>query len=195
MSNIRDEIELHFQGHVKILSYSDKDGNDERVELDKRNAIHKENISIAVARALAGNDNGHIYSMHFGTGGSTVDEAGAISYADPNVVGAADLNVPAYFEVVDRKRGAPEDNITGVRHINGTLFSDVEIRCVLDKGEPIGQAPFDNISYNNEASFVFNEIALKTDDDLLVAHIVFNPIEKTANRVFEVVYTIRIRAV
>lgn len=189
----KEEVGLSIEGHVRITSWSEADRSDETVVLNKRNAIHKENMSLAIARALSGDDSGHVYSMHFGTGGATVDQTGDISYADPNVSGSADLNVPAYFEVVDTNRGAPDGNLAGTRHISGTLFSDVEIRCVLDKGEPLGQAAFDNISSNINGSFEFDEIALKTDDDLLLTHIVFNPIEKTANRVFEVVYTVRIR--
>lgn len=190
----RENLNLSIEGHVKIISHSG-DESDQTVLLNKRNAIHKENISLAIARSLAGENSGHVYSMHFGTGGATVDETGAISYSDPNTSGSADLNVPAYFEVVDKNRGAPTGNQTGARHVNGTLFSDVEIRCVLDKSEPIGQAPFDNISTNISGAFVFDEIALKTDDNLLLTHIVFNPIEKTANRVIEVVYTLRVRVV
>ena len=188
-----ENTKLSIEGHVLIKSFGSDGKSDEKIVLNKRNAIHKENMSIAIARALAGSDSGHVYSMHFGTGGATVDEAGDISYADPNVSGASDLNVPAYFEVVDDKRGAPDGNFAGTRHINGTVFSDVEIRCVLEKGEPIGQSAFDNVSSNIDGSFTFDEIALKTDDNLLLTHIVFNPIEKTANRVFEVVYTVRIR--
>lgn len=195
MMNKSENFELTIEGHVKVLSYSDQDKNDPIVLMDKRNAIHKENMSLAIARALSGTDTGHVYSMHFGTGGATVDDVGAISYSNPNTSGSADLNVPAYSEVVDTSRGAPSGNQTGVRHINGTVFSDVEIRCVLDKGEPIGQSAFDNVSSNIDGPFVFDEIALKTDDNLLLTHIVFNPIEKAANRVIEVVYTLRIRVV
>jgi hypothetical protein len=190
-----EDLNLTIEGHVLITSYSDENGSDPVILLNKRNAVHKENMSLAIARSLSGSDSGHVYSMHFGTGGATVDEVGAISYSDPNVSGSADLNVPSYSEIVDATRGAPSGNQTGVRHVNGTVFSDVEIRCVLDKGEPIGQAAFDNLSANINGTYVFDEIALKTDDNLLLTHIVFNPIEKTANRVIEVVYTLRIRLV
>ncbi len=188
-----EEVGVSIQGHVKITSYSDDQGSDPVVHLDKRNAVHKENMSLAISRALAGMDSGHVYRMDFGSGGATVDETGSIQYSDPNVTGAADLNVPAYFEVVDPNRGAASANSTDSKHVNGTLVSDVEIRCVLEKGEPIGQAVFDSMSINPDSTFLFDEIALKSDDGLLLTHIVFNPIEKAANRVLEVVYTLRIR--
>jgi hypothetical protein len=198
---LTDDIGIKIDGHVRILEYaSDEDmraGNPARVVLDKRNAIHKENASIVIARGLADRPNGAVFTMHFGTGGSTVDPLGLIVYATPNVVGAADLNTPVYFEVVDDTEGAPAGNSMSVRHINGTLFSDVEIRCVIDKNEPFGQLAFDNVGAVNinTSSFVFDEIALKTSDGLLVTHIVFSPVEKTANRIFEIIYTIRIRIV
>lgn len=54
--DIRDESGATLEGHVLIRSWSD-DG-DVVVELDKRNAIHKENVAVAIARALAGQREG-----------------------------------------------------------------------------------------------------------------------------------------
>lgn len=193
MSRLSDQISIGMEGHLLIRGYDD--GVDEPIILlNKRNAIHREHASILIARAIANRENGSIYSMHFGTGGATIDPLGTITYAVPNTTGAADLNVPVYFEVVDDNDGAPSGNQMAVRHINGTLFSDVEIRCVIDKNEPFGQPAFDNISGTdiNSSSFVFDEIGLKTEDGLLITHVVFSPIEKSANRVVEVVYTLRI---
>jgi hypothetical protein len=198
MSQLSDEFKVRIEGHVKIIEYEDLEdvGNESkgRVVMDKRNAIHEENASILIARAIANRENGSIFTMHFGTGGATVDPLGNILFATPNTTGAADLNTPVYFEVVDDNQAAPAGNQMAVRHINGTLFSDVEIRAVIDKNEPFGQAAFDNIGVNlNDSSFVFDEIGLKTEDDLLITHVVFTPVEKTANRIFEIVYTLRIR--
>ena len=198
MTQLSDEIKIKIEGHVKIVEYENiEDVGDEskgRVVLDKRNAVHEENASILIARAIANRENGSIFTMHFGTGGATVDPLGNILFATPNTSGAADLNTPVYFEVVDNNQAAPAGNQMAVRHINGTLFSDVEIRCVIDKNEPFGQAAFDNVGVNlNTSLFVFDEIGLKTEDDLLVTHVVFTPVEKSANRIFEIVYTLRIR--
>jgi len=198
MTQLSDEIKIKIEGHIKIVEYENiEDVGDEskgRVVLDKRNAVHEENASILIARAIANRENGSIFTMHFGTGGATVDPLGNILFATPNTSGAADLNTPVYFEVVDDNQAAPAGNQMAVRHINGTLFSDVEIRCVIDKNEPFGQAAFDNVGVNlNTSLFVFDEIGLKTEDDLLVTHVVFTPVEKSANRIFEIVYTLRIR--
>ncbi len=199
MTSLSDEIKLKIEGHVKIVEYDDtSDIGDEskgKVLMDKRNAIHNEHASLIIARGLAHREDGYVYSMWFGTGGATIDPLGEIVYATPNTTGAADLNTPVYFEVVDDNSGAPAGNGMSVRHINGTLFSDVEIRCVIDKNEPFGQAAFDNVGDTNinSSAFVFDEIGLKSKDDLLITHIVFSPIEKSANRIIEVVYTLRIR--
>jgi hypothetical protein len=192
---MKDEIKVGIEGHLRITSWLE-DGSDVRTHLDKRNAIHPENMAIAIARAMAGLDSGHVYTMHFGTGGATLDPLGNVIYATPNTTGAADLNTPVYFEVVDQSRSAPIGNQMNVRHINETLFADVEIRCVLDKNEPVGQLAFDNLASNNsQGGFVFDEIALKTDDGLLITHVTFNPIQKSGNRILQVLYTLRFRVV
>ncbi len=198
MSKMSDEIGIGVEGHLLITGYSDEadvgESGKGEVLLNRRNAIHREHASILIARAIANRENGSLYTMHFGTGGATIDPLGNITYATPNTTGAADLNVPVYFEVIDDNEGAPAGNQMAVRHVNGTLFSDVEIRCVIDKNEPFGQAAFDSVGQTNinTSNFVFDEIALKTLDGLLITHVVFSPIEKSANRIIEVVYTLRI---
>jgi hypothetical protein len=196
MENPNDEMAATVQGHIKIVSYDDiQTRTGEKIELDKRNSAHKENCSIALIRSWAGLTSGHAYSLHFGSGGATVDALQNVVYSVPNTTGAADLNVPIYYEVIDSKRGAPTDNSITVRHVSGTNFTDMEIRCVLDKNEPAGQAAFDNVSTTLSGNFVFDELGIKTDDNLLLTHATFSPIEKTANRAFEVVYTIRLTIV
>ncbi len=217
--HMSDEMNLRLEGHVLIREYgegyefwADREreqgefpteaardyamrNGEGKVVLDQRNAIHFEHASIIIARGLANCDNGSVYSMHFGSGGATIDPLGNIIYATPNTTGAADLNVPTYFEVVDDTQGAPDGNLMAVRHVNGTLFSDVEIRCVIDKDEPFGQQAFDNVGFNinDDTMFVFDEIGLKSQDGLLLTHITFSPIQKAANRIIEVVYTLRVR--
>jgi hypothetical protein len=55
------------EGHVII-----RDPQTGEVLLDKKNAIHFENMSIALAKSLAHRPDGHLHEMHFGNGGSTV---------------------------------------------------------------------------------------------------------------------------
>lgn len=200
MTKFIDEVKLKIIGHVKMFEYEDRSqvGTDTgRVILDKYNAVHPENMSILVARAVANRENGAIHSMYFGTGGATIDPLGNVQYASPNTTGAADLHVPVYFEVIDDTDNAPAGNQLAVRHIGGTLFSDVEARCILDKDEPFGQPLTDNVGPTNlnTDQFVFDEIGLKTADGLLVTHIVFTPIQKASNRIIEVVYLLRYRII
>ena len=198
MPNLSDQINISIEGHVMAYEYEDMydvgtDSGD--IVLNKRNAIHNEHASIIIARGLANRENGSVYSMHFGSGGATIDPLGQIIFATPNTVGAADLNTPLYFEVVDDNLDADDGNQMAVRHINGTLFSDVEIRCVIDKDEPFGQQAFDNVGFNinDDTLFVFDEIGLKSEDGLLLTHVTFSPVQKAANRIIEVVYTLRVR--
>ncbi len=79
-----------------------------------------------------------------------------------------------------------------VRHITGTLVSDADIYCIVGKNEPLGQQVSDNVGPLdlNTQQFAFNEIGLKTKDNLLITHVTFTPVLKDAQRVIEVVYTL-----
>lgn len=199
MDSLNDQIGPKFKGHVLI-----RDANTGEVLLDKSNAIHFENMSVAVARGLAGRPNGNIHEMHFGSGGSAVSGTGAITYYPPNVTGAnADLYNPTYFKVVNDQSSLntdPSKNFIEVRHVVGSVYSDIVITCTLDYSEPSGQEAFDD-STDIEAPFVFDELGLKTYDPSgpgngqLLTHVIFNPIQKSLNRLIEVVYTIRVSIV
>lgn len=84
--------QVAISGHIKIF-----DPNSGEVIVDKRNAIHYENISEALANSLANKNIGQIYSMAFGNGGSSVDPTGVITYLPPNTTGQnANLYNPTY---------------------------------------------------------------------------------------------------
>ena len=55
---------VHFEGHIKIF-----DPESGEVFIDKRNAIHYENMSVAMVNSLSNQGQGTIYQMAFGTGG------------------------------------------------------------------------------------------------------------------------------
>ena len=97
------------EGFVKI-----HDPNSGEVLVDKKNAIHYENISLAMAQTLSNRDLGYIYLMAFGNGGSSVDPTGVITYLPPNTIGQnADLYNQTYAKVVDDNSAAdtdPENN-------------------------------------------------------------------------------------
>ena len=78
----KDLTGLHIEGHIKIWN-----PETEEVFVNKRNAIHYENISIALAQSIANSGQGFIYQMAFGNGGTAVDPTGIITYLTPNSTG------------------------------------------------------------------------------------------------------------
>lgn len=191
----REKENLKFKGFLKI---KDDLGN---VLVEKENAIHYENMSIAIARALSGDARGHIHEMHFGNGGSNVTGTGTITYLLPNVTGIdADLYSATYYKVINQNSNLnldPSKNNINVKHVVGELYSDIVIKCVLEFGEPSGQEAYD-VAVNAEGEFVFDEIGLKLFNTVpgsgeLVTHVIFSPIQKALNRQIEVEYTLRIQ--
>ena len=169
--------------------------------VEKRNAIHYENMSIALAQSLADSGKGYIYEMAFGNGGSAVDPTGVITYLPPNVTGQnADLYNETYAKVVDQNSAAntdPSRNKLTVLHTPGQVYTDILVTCLLDYGEPPGQQAFDN-STNFNGEFVFDELGLKAwqgaDQDLmLITHVIFHPVQKSLNRQIQIDYTVRIQ--
>jgi hypothetical protein len=171
------------------------------VLVDKKNAVHYENISISMAQTLSDRGIGYIYQMAFGNGGSSVDPTGVITYLPPNVVGQnADLYNETYAKVVNDNSSAdtdPTNNKMTVLHTSGTVYTDILVSCLLDYGEPPGQQPFDN-STNFSGEFVFDELGLKTWNGSatnlrLITHVIFHPVQKSLNRQIQIDYTLRIQ--
>jgi len=176
-------------GHLLI-----RDKNTKEVILDKNNAIHFENYSLAVARSLANKSNGPIEKIFYGNGGSTVNGIGEITYLPSNTIGqSADLYNSTYSKLVDDENisnSDPENNKMEISHVSGNLFSDIVITTTLDFGEPSGQDNFDTAS-STEGNFVFDEIGLKDYSGNLITHVIFHPIQKSLNREIEIVYSLR----
>lgn len=189
---MKDLIEPMIRGHLLITEIETG-----KVLLDKSNAIHFENMSIAIARSLANLSNGPIYQMCFGNGGSTVNGLGIITYLPPNVQGQnADLYNQTYEKIVDAGISGSTDTNMTIVHQTNALFSDIVINCVLGFGEPAGQSAFDDATDTN-GDFLFDEVGLKTqsdnNDEMLLSHVIFSPIQKSLNRSLKVQYTIRIQ--
>ena len=187
------------QGHIKIF-----DPESGEVFVDKRNAIHYENMSEAMAYSLANKGTSFVYEMHFGNGGTTVDPTGVINYLPPNVkTQNSDLYNPTYYKIVDGSSSEntnPTSNKMEVRHVPGTLYTDILVTCLLDYGEPSGQGIFDN-SQTLDENYVFDELGLKGYNDAgaglgkLLTHVVFHPVQKSLNRLIQVDYTVRVQTV
>jgi hypothetical protein len=191
-----DNAGFHVEGHVKIF-----DPSNGEVFLDKRNAIHFENISVAIAQSLSNGGLGFIHEMSFGNGGTYVDPTGLITYLTPNTIGInSSLYNQTFSKVVDQTSLSNLDasrNKMEIRHITGSTYSDIVVSCLLDFGEPIGQEAFDNAT-NMEGNFVFDELGLRAFDPnkqgKLLTHIIFHPVQKSLNRLLQIDYTIRIQS-
>ena len=78
-----DQSGVMMSGHIKIF-----DPENGEVFVDKRNAIHYENMSQALANSLANKTTGFVHEMAFGNGGTSVDPTGIITYLTPNSTGS-----------------------------------------------------------------------------------------------------------
>jgi len=193
---MKDRAAALVQGSLRIF-----DPRTQEVFVEKRNAIHYENMSIALAQSLADSGTGYIYEMAFGNGGSAVDPTGVITYLPPNVTGQnADLYNQTYQKVVNQNSPAntdPTRNRLTVLHTSGQVYTDILVTCLLDYGEPPGQQAFDN-STNFNGEFVFDELGLKAwqgsgQNLLLITHVIFHPVQKSLNRQIQIDYTVRIQ--
>ncbi len=185
------------QGHIKIT-----DPESGEVLIDKRNAIHYENMSIALAESLANAGQGPIYKMAFGNGGTSVDPTGIITYLTPNSTGTnAGLYNQTFAKVVDDQAGNNTDPVRNkieTRHVSGTNYTDILVSCLLDYGEPSGQDAFDTTT-NTENLYVFDELGLISagaggTDGRLLTHVIFHPVQKSLNRLIQIDYTVRVQS-
>jgi len=196
-------INLSFKvdGFLKIY-----DPNSGEVFVDKKNAINYENMSVAIADTLSDRGYGEIYQMAFGNGGASVDDTGIITYLPPNTTGQnAALYNQTYAKIVDDNSVFnldPTRNKMTVNHTSGNVYTDILVQCLLDYGEPAGQAAFDN-STETTSNFTFDELGLLanygTDSNgniitSLLTHVIFHPIQKSLNRQIQIDYTVRIQA-
>lgn len=192
----KDLSGIHIEGHIHIYDPIDK-----ITYINKRNAIHYENMSISLAESLANAGQGFIYELSFGNGGTTVDPTGIITYLTPNSTGTnASLYNETYSKVVDDRSVVnldPTRNKIETRHVTGTNYTDVFVTCLLDYGEPSDQEAFDNTT-NNAGSYVFDEIGLRSysasGSGRLLTHVIFHPVQKSLNRLIQIDYTVRIQS-
>ena len=192
------------KGHITITDVTDKENP--VVLIDKDNSINYENMSEAIADSLSSRGYGEIYQMAFGNGGASVDETGVITYLPPNTTGQnAALYNQTYAKIVDDTslfNLDPTRNKMTVYHTTGKVYTDIVVQCLLDYGEPAGQAAFDN-STQTDSSYIFDELGLLanygTDENgnvitRLLTHVIFHPVQKSLNRQIQIDYTVRIQS-
>jgi len=193
---INEQQGVYIQGHIKI-----HDPESGEVIVDKRNAIHYENMSLSLAESLGNGGSGWIHEMAFGNGGTSVDPTGIITYLTPNSTGAnASLYNQTFKKVVDDRSVSNTDPVRNkieTRHVSGTNYTDVLITCLLDYGEPAGQDAFDTATDQNSL-YVFDELGLKAyaedGNGRLLTHVVFHPVQKSLNRLVQIDYTVRVQS-
>jgi hypothetical protein len=195
---------FNVKGHITITDVTDKENP--IVLVDKDNSINYENMSEAIADSLSSRGYGEIYQMAFGNGGASVDETGVITYLPPNTTGQnAALYNQTYAKIVDDTslfNLDPTRNKMTVYHTTGKVYTDIVVQCLLDYGEPAGQAAFDN-STQTDSSYIFDELGLLanygTDENgnvitRLLTHVIFHPVQKSLNRQIQIDYTVRIQS-
>ena len=187
---------VSMEGHIRIF---DPDTGEDII--NKRNAIHYENMSEALALSLSNKTTGFVHEMAFGNGGTNVDPTGVITYLAANSTGQnASLYNQTYYKVVDDNSSLNTDagrNKLSVNHVSGNIYSDIVVSCLLDYGEPSGQQAFDNTSNFND-TYTFDELGLKSwigtvNTGRLLTHVVFHPVQKSLNRLIQIDYTIRVQ--
>jgi hypothetical protein len=189
------------EGFIKIY-----DPNNGEIFVDKKNAINYETMSEAIADSLSSRGYGQIYEMAFGNGAASIDETGVITYLPPNTIGQnAALYNQTYAKIVDDTSVFnldPTRNKMTVLHSAGLLYTDILVQCLLDYGQPAGQAAFDNSTSVN-SDYIFDELGLlanygtdATGNTItrLLTHVVFHPVQKSLNRQIQIDYTVRIQS-
>lgn len=195
-----EQPKLFVKGHVLITDITVPD--DHTILLDKSNAIHPENMSQSIANSLAYNQDslgipiGSISEMRFGNGGTVVLSTGRVTYKKPRVTSFGGLYSETYSKKINPRItngiDSQYNNITTL-HIPGQAYTDIVCVCTLGLGEPIDQNV--SSSTNMDGTYVFDELGLYTDgtNGIPLTHIIFHPVEKSANRVLQIKYTVRVQ--
>jgi len=173
----QESVNVKVSGHILI---TDDLGE---VVLDKTNAVHPQNMSRIICRALSNESNDSVYKIGFGRGGTTIGGSNNVIYKPPftgtGPTGWNDkLYDQTYYEIVDDSNisfasgpGAdpasdpnPLSTDVGVRSAevgNGPgAYSQTVVKVVLNANEPSGQLVNDLNATNAEGDFVFDEIGL-----------------------------------
>jgi hypothetical protein len=195
-SPLKENGGVAMEGHIRI--FDPETGED---IVNKRNAIHYENMSESLANSVGNKTTGFMHEIAFGNGGTNVDPTGVITYLPANSTGqGASLYNQTYYKVIDNNSSLntdPDRNKITVSHVSGNIYSDIVVSCLLDYGEPNDQQAFDNTSNFND-TYTFDELGLKSwigtvNTGKLLTHVVFHPVQKSLNRLIQIDYTISIQ--
>ena len=197
MQRLEENQNTKVAGHIKIL-----DPETGEVFVDKRNAINYENMSIALAYSLAGLTDGDgttgepysILQLGFGNGGVNVTGTGNLSYRATNTsTVSGQLYNQTYVKSVANSQTEDTENNIVISHVGGNNYSDIVITSTLGYNEPSDQDEFDT-AVDNNGDYVFDELGIKLQTGEYISHVIFHPVQKSANRKIQVIYTVRITA-
>ena len=113
----------------------------------------------------------------------------------PNITGVGGLYNQTYSEQIDPlSETTPASNGVVSRQLATPKTSSI-IECTveLDSSEPNGQYSLDGQNTNTDSTFSFDELGLFSHDGLMLTHIIFEPITKTANRGIVITYTVEVK--
>ena len=203
---MKSNLNIDMQGHVKIF-----DVDTGEILVDKPNKIHAENMSRCIATTLSNKDHFTIYEMHFGNDGTIIDAQGNLTYREPKVTFANDdLYNDRFFKninTLDSDNTDTSANKIDIAYTDGNAFTDIIITCTLNYDEPMQSDSSFNLAGvdqkttdgTTDGNFVFDELGLKSksadgrNQGLLLSHVVFHPVQKSANRKIQILYTIKVR--
>lgn len=198
MEIIKEVSRSMVTGHVLITDITDEKNH--KVIVDDHNDIHHENMSYAIASSLStlvdsqGISIGSISEMRFGNGGTVILGNGRVNYKKPRTTSFGGLYSESYSKLINNNMypniEGEFNNIKAV-HIPGQVYTDIVCLCTLGLNEPADQ----NVSASTDmnAKYVFDELGLYTNNGSALTHIIFHPVEKSANRILQIKYTIRIQ--
>jgi len=99
---MHNKLQVEIEGHLKL---EDDLGN---VLVDRRNAIHPQNMARVISRSLSNESNFSIHRIAFGNGGTSVDAAFQVTFKTPNDGLSPDLQEwrsrlynETYSEIID----------------------------------------------------------------------------------------------
>lgn len=189
-----DNAGLNMNGHIIIR---DKETGEEII--NKRNAIHYGNMARIVAQALNNTADSYINFIAFGNGGTSVDSSGGkVIYRSPRVSESYEASASLYNKTYHKDiHGAQADDDNKIEIITGASYTDIKMTVTLGYSEPSGQDVFDS-STTNTGDFIFDEMGVFTNatdfnNSEMLTHVIFHPVQKSQNRVIEIIYTIRVQ--
>lgn len=197
--HVDEGAKVKMEGHLLIR---DAETGEELV--NKRNAIHFGNMAFVIANALSywQTENNGIYHMAFGNGGSDVLNTGEINYKSTNTGTIRDDSAELYNRTYEKLIGQSEstDSKNNVSIVtSSSSYTDLQITCTLDFGEPSSQTTSDTATSDSSTDFIFDELGIYAynsggiTSEYLLTHVIFHPVQKSLNRVIEIVYTIRVQ--